>query len=253
MDEETFAHTIIQGIPFEATAIRFEEAVNPAITVKYQEGESPYLEELKAAYPLDFIQPDMNDMDIVLAVLNWTHNRWDHNGNQSPSANDAITILNEANAGESFPCFAYAIVLRDQLNALGFKARTTYLKTQDAATRQSSPGHVATEVFLNDLQKWVFVDAQFNIMPFLDGTPLNAVELQDAITHHYDAFELRSLSPERASKKNYVSFVYDYLYYFDTMLDNRYEKDEWHSVDGKHSMMLVPVGAEDLTYIQFWD
>ncbi|MEL6135728.1 MAG: transglutaminase domain-containing protein, partial [Bacteroidota bacterium] len=179
--------------------------------------------------------------------------RWKHNGNNSPSKNDAITILNEAKEGQRFPCFAYAIVLRDQLNALGYRARTVYLKTQDAASRKSSPGHVATEVYLKDLQKWVFVDGQFNVMPFLNGKSLNAVELQDAISHHYGEFELRSASSQTTTKKRYVTFVYDYLYYFDTLFDNRYEKDEWYLVDGKSSLMLVPSEAQNLTHINFWD
>lgn len=253
MGEDTFAHTIIQGMAFETTSLSFENTSNPNTQFKFQNEESAYLNDLKKEYPLDFIDDEKSDTEVVLAVLNWTHNRWNHNGNNSPSKNDAITILNEAKEGQEFPCFAYAIVLRDQLSALGFKARTVYLKTKDAATRRSSPGHVASEVYLVDLQKWVFVDGQFNVMPILDDIPLNAVEFQDAISNRYADFELMSLSEEKTSKNSYVNFVYDYLYYFDASFDNRYEKEEWFTVDGKSSLMLVPSGVENLSRINFWD
>ena len=106
---------------------------------------------------------------------------------------------------------------------------------------------------LNDLQKWVLVDGQFNVMPFLNDVPLNSVEFQNAIGNHYDEFELLSLSSEKTTKKNYFNFIYDYLYYFDTTLDNRYEKSKKHMIDGKRSIMLVPLGAENLTHIDFWN
>ncbi len=253
LNESTYAHTIIQGIAFQSNQLNFDISRNSDINIKYQTEKSEYLEELKKKFPLEFIDSKMNDTEVVLAVLNWTNSRWKHNGNNSPSKNDAITILNEAEEGQQFPCFAYAIVLRDQLNALGYKARTVYLKTEDAEHRKSSPGHVATEVYLEDLQKWSFVDGQFNLMPTLNGVPLNVVEFQNAISNHYDQFELQSLSAEKTTKKSYVNFVYDYLYYFDTSLDNRYEEEKSYKIDGKSSIMLVPMGANNLTHIDFWN
>ncbi|MEM6684996.1 MAG: transglutaminase-like domain-containing protein [Bacteroidota bacterium] len=253
LNDSLMAHTIITGIPFKTNAIKYAQADNPQLSFKYQEETSSYLEDLQAAYPLN-MPTTTTDMEKVLYVLNWTHSRWKHSGNNSPKKNDAISILQEAEEGGRFPCFAYAIVLRDQLNALGFKARTVYLKTADAKTRKGSPGHVATEVFLDDLQKWVFVDAQFNVMPSLNGVPLNAVEFQQAITTNFDTFKLKSLTKGALpSKRVYIDFVYDYLFYLDTTFDNRYSPDERHLVDGKASLMLVPIGAENLDHINFWD
>lgn len=253
MGVSEYAHTIIQGIPFQTNSLAFDSSRISDLQVKYQVEESAYLTKLKKGYPLSFLKDDMSDMDVVLAVLNWTHTRWKHNGMNSPSKNDAITILKEAEEGQRFPCFAYAIVLRDQLNALGYHARTVYLKTEDAAHRKSSPGHVATEVYLNDLNKWIFLDGQFNVMPTLDGVPLNAVEFQDAINNNFDEFELTTLSEEEISKKRYINFIYDYLFYLDTSLDNRYGAETTYTLDGKESMMLVPLEAEPLTHVGYWD
>ncbi|AXG71429.1 hypothetical protein KORDIASMS9_03686 [Kordia sp. SMS9] len=254
LNDTILAHTIITGIPFKTEAISHTNTDESTIKIKYQRGKSDYLENLKKAYPLTLSNAS-NDTEKVLQVLHWTNNRWKHSGNNSPKKNDAISILQEAEAGGRFPCFAYAIVLRDQLNALGFKARTVYLKTADAKTRKNPPGHVATEVYLNDLQKWVFIDGQFDVMPSLDGVPLNAVEFQHAISTNFDKFELLSLAAEKTktSKIGYVNFVNDYLFYLDTTLDNRYHPDSRHLVDGKASLMLVPSGAENLDHINFWE
>lgn len=253
MNEDTYAHTIIKGVAFESDQLNFDNSRNAILDIKYQQEESAYLNRLKNSYPLDFNNNALSDTEVVLQVLNWTNSRWEHSGNNSPSKNDAITILNEASEGQQFPCFAYAIVLRDQLNALDFKARTIYLKTKDAANRNGPPGHVATEVYLEDLEKWIFIDGQFNVMPVLNGVPLNAVEFQNSISNDYDKFELKSLSKEKMAKNKYVDFVYDYLYYFDTSMDNRYEKEESHVIDDKSSIMLVPKGAKNLTHIDFWN
>ena len=226
---------------------------NPDIQIRYQVGPSPYLQSLKEKYPLDdVLKENDSDTDKVLKILNWTNSRWKHNGRNSPKQDDAISILKEAEEGGEFPCFAYAIVLRDQLNASGFKARTVYLKTKDAKKSKYPPGHVATEVYLPDLQKWIFIDGQFNVMPVLDETPLHAVEFQQAITNQTNGLKLLSFN-RAVTDGEYFGFVYPYLYYLDTTLDNRYEYENPHQVDGKSSLMLVPAGARNLKRINFWD
>ena len=253
MNDSIYAHTVIKSVPFKTNPITFNTEPNSEISIKYQTEPNTYLNELKQTFTLDFINDTMTDTEVALAVLNWTNSRWEHNGNNSPSKNDAITILNEASTGNQFPCFAYAIVLRDQLNALGYKARTIYLKTEDAENRKRPPGHVATEVFLNDIQQWVFLDGQFNIMPTLNGKPLNAVEFQNAITNHFDAFELQSLPKNKTSKESYVDFVYDYLFYFDVALDSSYGDTKKHTINDKRSIMLVPLDAKNLIHVGFWN
>lgn len=252
LNDSLFAHTIIQGVPFNPNRTSYDSISKSNINIAYQSDTNEYLSRLKKEYPLTFITNDMSDKEAVLTVLNWTNNRWQHNGNNSPKKNDAISILDEAKAGGQFPCFAYAIVLRDQLNAIGYKARTVYLKSQDAAFRKSPPGHVATEVYLNDLDKWIFIDGQFNVMPTLNGTPLNAVEFQSAINNDYENLKLISLDNDIISKRDYINFVYDYLFYLDTTLDNRYHNGDKIKIGEKHSVMLVPLGAENISHINFW-
>ncbi|MDD4190907.1 MAG: hypothetical protein PHI28_06235 [Mangrovibacterium sp.] len=42
-------------------------------------------------------------------------------------------------------------------------------------------GHVVTEAYSKELDEWIFIDPQFNIIPVLNGCPLNGVEFQNEI------------------------------------------------------------------------
>ena len=225
---------------------------NPNNKILYtNDSEKSYLDSLKSKYPINF-KNAKTQIDKVLTILNWTRSQWEHRGDVSPKKNDAISILDEVKEGGRFPCFAYGYVLASQLKVSGFKSRVIYLKTKDIATSMQGGGHVATEVFIDELQKWVFVDAQFNIMPFLNNVPLNAVELQNAIRTDSYKLEFRSLG--KIDKMTYINFVQPYLFYFDCSFDQRESvMTERNRVNGKRSLMLVPLGTENPTSMLVWN
>ncbi len=225
---------------------------NPNLKILYtNENEKGYLDSLKSKYPIDF-KNSKTQIDKVLTILNWTRTRWEHRGDVSPKKNDAISILDEVKEGGRFPCFAYGYVLASQLKVAGFKSRVIYLKTMDIATSMRGGGHVATEVFIDELQKWAFVDAQFNTMPFLNDVPLNAVELQNAIRTNFDKLEFRSLGS--IDKMSYINFVQPYLFYFDCSFDQRESViTERNNINGKRSLMLVPLEIENPTFMLLWN
>ncbi|WP_306350472.1 transglutaminase-like domain-containing protein [Flavobacterium sp. '19STA2R22 D10 B1'] len=243
--KDQYAKTTINRKAIVLDELKFDtKKSNPDYKIIY-DTQNQYLDSLKKLYPIAYDKKQKN-IDKVIAILDWTHNQWKHDGTKSPSKSDAITILNEVKEGGRFPCFSYAIVLASQLRIAGFKSRVLYIKRKDIETSQESGGHVVTEVYLNDLKKWVYVDGQLNIMPTLKGIPLNAVEFQEAIRNHYSALELRSLG--KISKKDCITFTYPYLYYFDCAFDQRDKQGiEVKKVNGKRSLMLVPLGAKNPT------
>ena len=225
---------------------------NPNNKILYtSDSEVSYLDSLKSKYPIN-LEDSKTQIAKVLTILNWTRSQWEHQGDVSPKKNDAISILDEVKAGGRFPCFAYGIVLASQLKVSGFKSRVLYLKPKDIATSKQSFAHVATEVFIDELQKWVFVDGQFNAMPFLNNIPLNAVELQNAIRTNFNNLEFRSLG--KIDKMNYTNFIQEYLFYFDCYFDQRESvMTERNKVNGKRGLMLVPLGAENPTFMLVWN
>lgn len=207
-----------------------------------QNNNNEYLNLLRSYYPIDSLVKDAKtDAEKVQSILHWVHNLWKHDGNNEPRKRDAISILEEAKEGKNFRCVEYSVVASACLNAIGLKTRTLGLMTKDVETRKSGAGHVVSEVFLNDLNKWVFIDPQWDVMPSINDTPLNAVELQQAISSNFDELDIQS---SKISKKRYTDWIFPYLYYFNFSFDNREgEKIERNTIEGKSHLMLVPVGA----------
>jgi hypothetical protein len=212
-----------------------------------------YLRQLRTEYQLlNLIENKSSDLEKVLAVLDWTHNQWKHNGSNEPSRSDAITILKEAKEGKKFRCVEYGIVATAALQCINYEARVIALKTKDVETTQYGAGHVLAEVWMPQFSKWVLIDGQFNTIPVLEGIPLNAVEFQQAIAEKKE-YKLMDLNGEVSKKrrKNYLSFIFDYLYYVDTKFDTRnLPANEQLTYQGKSSLMLVPIGAKSPTIFQ---
>jgi hypothetical protein len=212
-----------------------------------------YLQRLKREHNLPLPRKDTTGgLQTVLAVADWTHSRWKHNGSHEPSRPDALTILREAAAGKKFRCVEYARVSADALLALGMKARVLNLKTRDAAQRKSGAGHVLTEVWLPGYNKWVLADAQFNVVPVLAGNPLNAVELRRAFDDGQPVMFLDAAGTVSAGRaRKYRNFIARYLYFMDAELDQREVPYAEKYKLGTHSyLMLVPPGVQPPTVFQ---
>ena len=86
----------------------------------------------------------------------------------------------------------------------------------------------------------------------LNNIPLNAVEFQKAIVDNYKGLEINTSLD--ISKRQYVEWIYPYLYYFDISFDNREGNDRnTNRINGKQSLMLVPLGAIKPTIFQIKD
>jgi len=205
--------------------------------------DDPYLTRLRAEFNLDDLTADCEDgLETVVAVTDWVHNLWEHDGSNEPERSDPLSILREVEQGERFRCVEYAVVISGCLNALGYPSRTVGLKTRDVETRRSGAGHVVVETYVPELEKWVMADGQWNIVPVAEGIPLNCVELQKAIA---EQSEITTLQDKDENPADYLKWIRPYLYYLDSMLDNR--------VAGRESyekLMLVPVDAKEPTVFQ---
>jgi len=210
----------------------------------WSDSNDPYLKQLREEFKLDkLIEKDKTDLEKVKSVLNWVHNLWKHNGSNEPQKNDPISILHEVPQGKQFRCVEYGVVLSGCLNALGIRSRVLGLKTEEVETRLFSQGHVATEAYIKELNKWVFIDGQWGAIPTsMKCVPLNALEFRNALWLD-KAVDLFSCNEEDTT--NYLDWIKPYLVYFDVKLDNRYT--------GKTSpeqLMLVPAGFKKPTVFQ---
>ncbi len=204
-----------------------------------------YLMKLRDDYDLDRLTENLNDIEKTKTILYWTHHQWKHSGSNEPSKADALTILKEAKEGYNFRCVEYGIVLSSALNSIGIISRVLHLKTADCETVSFGAGHVASEAYLEEFKKWVFIDGQFNAIPTLKNVPLNAVEFQKAIIE--SPLDLLIVNKNGKfsdkDKQKYIKWIGKYLFYFTVSFDNRV--GEKLKVEGKDKLMLVPLNSKN--------
>ncbi len=226
------------------------EAPNPLYEFFYSDTlENAYLREMRKTYNLEgLVSGPMKEPDKILNILDWASKQWEHNGSNTPTKQDALTILKEAQEGKQFRCVEYGIVATSALNSIGIPARTLGLKTRDVEKVMRGAGHVVSEVYSKELGKWIFIDPQFNIMPTLNGTPLNGVEFQKAIFDKNAILRLINKAGELSEKdsKSYIKWIGKYLFYFDVLFDQKtLNSSKFKSINGMTKITLVPVGHKE--------
>ncbi|MFO8000443.1 MAG: transglutaminase-like domain-containing protein [Marinilabilia sp.] len=227
-----------------------QESPNPLYEFYYPDtSENDYLSKLRKQYGIDdLVKGQNNDLDKIKSVLDWTNKQWEHNGSNKPSKQDALTILKEAHEGKQFRCVEYGIVATTALNSIGIPARTLGLKTQDVEKVMSGAGHVVTEVYSKEFEKWIFIDPQSNIIPTLNGIPLNGVEFQREIYNKNEKLKLVNKQGELSTEdsEKYINWVGKYLFYFDVLFDQKTpDSSNVKKINGMTKLTLVPVGHKE--------
>jgi Transglutaminase-like superfamily len=129
---------------------------------RFDDPNQAKLKQLRDEYRLgDVIAGKKTELDKQIALMTWVHGRWRHDGWNEPSSSDALTILKEAAAGRHFRCVEYSVTLAQVLQAVGFPARRIGLR-RDGVSYGAGKGHVVSEVWNNELGKWILLDGQNN-------------------------------------------------------------------------------------------
>ena len=247
----SLAFILLAGPSLVVPGVQWAEAGGVAGSLMYHSPDDPGPAQLRTEYRLDDLFGGIEDeFERVAALAEWVNSRWSHSGSNKPSSSNPLVILSEAADGASFRCVEYSMVMVGAAQALGMPARVVGLKTERAATARSAAGHVVTEIWLDDLEKWVVADPQLGYVFRADNIPLNAVELGEALSQRPASVEVLSAEgPVSWHRKNrYILFVGPYLFHFDTPYDQRvFLSEEERTSGGK---MLVPDGANDLKVFQ---
>ncbi|MCM3597224.1 hypothetical protein M4D55_15725 [Metabacillus idriensis] len=203
---------------------------------KWLNYEHNYLEKLRQKFRLNsLINNQMDDLQIVEVVMKWVSGLWEHNGENEPQHSDPLFVLEEVSNGKQYRCVEYAIVLNGCLNALVLYSRILSLKTKDCETREFGAGHIVVEVYIPKLEKWIMADPQFNVVPYINKTPINAVEF--ALNKNQSV----QIKPSLKNDFSYLNWIRPYLYYFTVNFDNRVNDNR--SYKEKKQLMLGPINA----------
>lgn len=205
--------------------------------------DSGYLRRFAREYDLEgLVAGAQTDLERVYRVSSWVNGLWRHHSSNRPLANDPLTILEEVEQGERFRCVEYARVIHGALSALDMRCRLLSMYKRNPERTASS--HVACEVFLEDQSTWAFVDGQWNAIPVLDGTALNAVELQRRlVAGDWDMeFYRRGVMPA------YRRWIADYLFYLSFNPDSRVGITSFNH----KNVLLAPVNLPTPEYVTKW-
>lgn len=124
-------------------------------------------------------QPLETAWPTALLLLDWVTRRWKH-ANAHVESQDSVEVLERVDAGERFACVEYSIVLSQALNACGIPARRVNLRTADHHTGVAK-GHVVSEAWIDDFNRWVLLDGQNGAWWGEPGHPLGVLELHDRL------------------------------------------------------------------------
>lgn len=109
-------------------------------------------------------------------MLVWARRQWEH-ANDHVTDPDALEVLERVDAGERFACVEYSIVLSQALNAARIPGRRLSLRQRHHHVGVGR-GHVVSEAWVDDLDRWVLLDGQNGAYwEDLDGQPLGVPEL----------------------------------------------------------------------------
>lgn len=147
-----------------------------ALPVRYENYLTPRLSELlQREQILAQVSGAANEFEAILRLRDWVSRQWDVGFPDPYPPWDALLVLDWIRAGITGGfCAQYSQVFLQSLAALGIPARYVELGPID-----NPYAHYTTEVWSNDFDKWVVVDAYFNTYYARDGVPLSALELRD--------------------------------------------------------------------------
>jgi hypothetical protein len=163
-----------------------------ADTIRLNKADIHFVDDRAAAFAY---QPDVSELRAIreryhipslldnstsqiteLATLNdWVRRQWIHgtNGPVNLQHFNAIDIIENARKGAQYWCQIASMVFTQTALSMGYQGRLLSLSLD-----KGEPGHAVTEVWVDDLNKWVVFDTDFNLY-YIDkfGSPLSALEL----------------------------------------------------------------------------
>ena len=164
-------------LAFDATP-----SASPPRTPRPQVDAEP-LRTLRREYRLDaVVDGAADDLDRVRRICRWVHGRTSHDGWGIDFPPDALQLLRAAEKGGQWRCVEFGAVVAGCLNAVGIPARVVGAQARDVETLMVGAGHVFAEAWLEDRARWVFVDAQMDIVGVdSDGNPMNSAEFRNSL------------------------------------------------------------------------
>ncbi len=184
-----------------------EKQFFPAFT--YQSASDPNLTHLRLTYHLDSVAGSGNDISRAIRLLEWFHNQVPHEdvGNL-PVLNAENIIKNYREKHISQGCYPLSIAANEIFLSMGFKSRSVICFA--GTYPYSNGGHVINSVFIPSLDKWIYMDPQFNAyIKDEKGNFLSIAEVRERLISGAPM-----ILNQTANYHHVPSTIEDYLYTF---------------------------------------
>ncbi|MCC7177525.1 MAG: hypothetical protein IT177_03960 [Acidobacteria bacterium] len=168
---------VVDGGTVEVVQTPGQSPDAPRLPVRFEDYSAARLAEFAARERLvEVVQGASSDFEAILLLKDWVAAQWPDSVPDPYPPWDAITILDWIREGRTGGfCAQYAQVFLQALAAIGIPARYVEVGQTD-----NPYAHFTTEVWSNHFNKWVLVDAHYNLHFERDGIPQSVLEVHDA-------------------------------------------------------------------------
>lgn len=148
------------------------------LPVRYEHFDAPRIRQLAARENLEAVVAGAADeFGAVLQLKEWVAAQFPHTNPDPYPPWDALIVLDAIRGGLTGGfCAQYSQVLLQSLASLGIPAR--YIEVGHTANPYA---HYPLEFWSNQFNKWVLLDADFNLHFERNGLPLSALEVHEAL------------------------------------------------------------------------
>ena len=151
---------------------------------KFDSFDNPKLKQLREHYKLDeVVAPGKDEFERQVLLLDWVNHQFKKFGKPTANPRGAAEILHDVEAGHTFFCAQYADTFVSAAASLGWIDRPLALRRPDNVGSGSTE-HSSTEIWSNQLRKWVMLDPTFAMHVEKNGVPLSALEIRQEWFEH---------------------------------------------------------------------
>lgn len=206
--------------------VRVNGNLTEGVPVRFEDPGHPRLKQLRERENLDaVILPGRSEFENILAMKDWVAAQWPHSTPDPYPPWDAIDILDWIRGGVTGGfCGQYSQVLLQALAAFGYQARYVEIGTVD-----NPWAHFVVEAWSNNFNKWMVMDADFNVHYMRDGIPLSAIDLHEALVNDNTSDIAVVLGPTRAGHDDphiYPQRTIEFYYYLRLLLKGNHLSDQ---------------------------
>ncbi|MEI6138175.1 MAG: transglutaminase domain-containing protein [Mariniphaga sp.] len=185
----------------------------------YQSAMNSNLISLRAAFHLDSIAGNGDEISKMINLLNWIHNLIPHDGNHdNPTVKNAMSMIRQCKKeNRGLNCRGLATVLNECYLAVGFKSRMITCLPKDSL-KLDNDCHVINMVYSKSLHKWVWMDPTNNAFVMDENKGLLGIEeVRNRLVHDQPLF----INPDANWNHKQTVTVDEYLNHY--MAKNLYK------------------------------